>query len=440
MAGGLKNAFRMSFDRATGDIYLGDVGNNGREEIDFIKAGTLGSQTLARNFGWPVKEGLLDPPAGVTVGSSFDYSNPDASVPMIDPIQEHHHIGDKTVDSSLRDNTIIGGFVYHGPIASLAGKYIYGDYWTNHLYTANFDRNTSPSAFNGANLTHLQEVSAQWEALIAGGDPAHLDLEFPVQFAEDSKGNLYIVSFGNSPNDSLNGGSVRNSVGLGIGQIYELVPFLAPALGDINRDGHVNAADVSALLAALVDLKAYQGSLTNVQLAEFADLTGDGNVTNADLQGLIQYLISGGGSVGGTPPAVPEPSSLALAIVAGIVLLVYGRYLVCVMPKLRRRLDDTFRAEVRNQRLKCFGFQLFSRHNSGFCPHYTSALSQPRNEILYARPFGDRRAFRGGMHSLKMLQFPTITGLRRVSEIPPLNAARGDAHSVSNYRVSLRIG
>ena len=212
MAGGFKNPFRLSFDRATGDIYLGDVGNNGREEIDFIKSGTLGSQTLARNFGWPVKEGLLDPPAGVTVGSSFDYSNPDAAVPMIDPIQEHHHLGDNTVDPSLRDNTIIGGLVYHGPIASLDGKYIYGDYTTNHLYTANFDRNTLPSAFNGANLTNLQEVSAQWESLIAGGDPAHLDLEFPVHFAEDSQGNLYLVSFGNSPDRQPSRGALSAAV------------------------------------------------------------------------------------------------------------------------------------------------------------------------------------------------------------------------------------
>jgi glucose/arabinose dehydrogenase len=312
VAGGFKNPFRMSFDRATGDIYLGDVGNNGREEIDFIKSGTLGSQTLARNFGWPVKEGLLDPPAGVMSGSSFDYTNPDATVPMIDPIQEHHHVTDTTVDPSLRANTIIGGIVYHGPVASLVGKYIYGDYWTNHLYTANFDRNTSPTAFNGANLTQLQEVSAQWEAVITGGDPAHVDLEFPVDFAEDSLGNLYLVSFGNSPSDTLNGGSVRNSAGLGLGQIYELVPFIAPALGDINHDGHVNADDVSALLSALVDLKAYQGSLTDAQLAEFADLTGDGKVTNADLQALLNLLISDGGSL----TAVPEPASAPLIAIA----------------------------------------------------------------------------------------------------------------------------
>jgi glucose/arabinose dehydrogenase len=220
MAGGLKNPFRASFDRNTGDMYLGDVGNIGQEEIDFIKAGTLGSQTLARNFGFSVKEGTLDPPQGVTVGAANDYSNPDASVPMIDPIQKFSH---------PTETTIIGGLVYHGPIASLNGKYIYGDYSTEHLYISNFDRNTLPSAFNGANLSNNSEVSSTWESLIVGGDPAHKDLEFPVDFAEDSLGNLYVVVFGNSATDSLNPGSVRGSGGLGIGEIYELVAVPEPA-------------------------------------------------------------------------------------------------------------------------------------------------------------------------------------------------------------------
>ena len=72
-----------------------------------------------------------------------------------------------------------------------------------------------------------------------------------------------------------------------------------PVRGDINRDGHVDAADISALMVALADLPTYQGSLTSTQLAEIADLNGDGLVTNADLQGLINLLANGGGSGGG---------------------------------------------------------------------------------------------------------------------------------------------
>lgn len=308
MAGGFKNPFRASFDRATGDMFLGDVGNIGQEEIDFIKAGTLGSQTLARNFGWAVKEGTLDPPQGVTVGAANDYSNPDPTVPMIDPIQKFTH---------PTETTIIGGLVYHGPIASLAGKYIYGDYSTDDIYTSNFQRDTLPSTFNGANLTNNTLVRSLWESLVVGGDPAHKDLEFPVDFAEDSKGNLYIVVFGNSATDALGPGSVRNSSGLNIGEIYEVLPLI----GDVNRDGHVDAADISALTTALSDLQAYEGNLSDAQFAEVADLTKDGLVTNADLQGLIDYLANGGT---GTLAPVPEPSTLQLAAIAIISMLALG--------------------------------------------------------------------------------------------------------------------
>jgi hypothetical protein len=119
--------------------------------------------------------------------------------------------------------------VYHGPIASLDGKYIYGDFATDHIYTSDFDRTTAPSTFDGANLGNLQEVSSGWESLILGGDPVYRDLEFPVDFAEDSQGNLFIVVFGNSATDSLDPGSVRGAAGLGIGEIYELVSVPEPA-------------------------------------------------------------------------------------------------------------------------------------------------------------------------------------------------------------------
>jgi autotransporter-associated beta strand protein len=84
--------------------------------------------------------------------------------------------------------------------------------------------------------------------------------------------------------------------------------------GDINRDSRVDVADVSALMLALNDLSKYQSAnnLTPAQLALVGDLTGDGQVNNADLQGLINLLANGGGSDSLT--AVPEPATLILAL------------------------------------------------------------------------------------------------------------------------------
>jgi hypothetical protein len=95
-------------------------------------------------------------------------------------------------------------------------------------------------------------------------------------------------------------------------------------LGDVNRDGHVNVADVSALMSALSDLSTYQASpapgqnpLSNQELNEIADLTGDNLVTNADVQSLMIYLANNAGilpapSGDGSLTAVPEPPSLIL--------------------------------------------------------------------------------------------------------------------------------
>ncbi len=91
----------------------------------------------------------------------------------------------------------------------------------------------------------------------------------------------------------------------------------APAFirGDFNHDGHVTAADISTMLAALVDLNAYKTAnrLSDVDLLAIGDIDGSGTLTNADLNTLIGLLRSGGGSV----TAVPEPAScvpMALAL------------------------------------------------------------------------------------------------------------------------------
>jgi glucose/arabinose dehydrogenase len=100
---GLRNPWRFSFDAATGDLWIGDVGQNAYEEVDYEPAGTGG-----RNYGWNRREGRHPFNGG---------DRPDGAV---DPVLEYGR-GDGC--------TVIGGFVYRGQrIAGLRGAYLYGDY------------------------------------------------------------------------------------------------------------------------------------------------------------------------------------------------------------------------------------------------------------------------------------------------------------------------
>jgi glucose/arabinose dehydrogenase len=104
---GLRNPFRFSFDMLTGDMWIGDVGQDKREEIDFAAAPGLGA---GANYGWSCREGTVAGPAedpactaGPYVEPIFDYSNPPGCA-------------------------VIGGYVARGPgLGDLYGRYVYGD-------------------------------------------------------------------------------------------------------------------------------------------------------------------------------------------------------------------------------------------------------------------------------------------------------------------------
>jgi glucose/arabinose dehydrogenase len=100
---GLRNPWRFSFDPANGDLWIGDVGQNRWEEIDYQPAGAGG-----RNYGWDRREGRHE----------FEGERPDGA---IDPVIEYGREGGAC--------TVIGGYVYRGrDIPGLRGAYLYGDY------------------------------------------------------------------------------------------------------------------------------------------------------------------------------------------------------------------------------------------------------------------------------------------------------------------------
>ncbi|MBL8277590.1 MAG: PQQ-dependent sugar dehydrogenase [Pelomonas sp.] len=135
---GLRNPFRNSFDRLTGDLWIGDVGQSAREEIDFASAATgLGR---GANYGWRVREGSIATP-GIS-----DPTPPNLTEPIFD------------YDRS-QGGSIIGGYVYRGGAdASLDGKYVFGDYVSGRIWTLSGGTATAlASPFGGFQLTSFGE-------------------------------------------------------------------------------------------------------------------------------------------------------------------------------------------------------------------------------------------------------------------------------------------
>ena len=149
---GLRNPFRFSFDRLNGDMYIGDVGQNAREEIDVAPAGMGGL-----NFGWRCREGEI-------AGSNQSLcANPP---PFTAPILSY--------DNDSVGCSITGGFRYRGPLAALQGVYFYTDFCSGRQFAAR------PYAGIWSNL--------QWQE--SGLSPS--------SFGEGADGTLYLADYGGS--------------------------------------------------------------------------------------------------------------------------------------------------------------------------------------------------------------------------------------------------
>jgi len=136
---GLRNPWRISFDKQTNDLWIADVGQGAREEINFEAANTNGGF----NYGWNCREGKIAYSGCTTPASSFT-----------EPIFDYLRCGSPCLVGT--GNSVTGGFVYRGTVAtnsSMVGYYIFADYVSKHAWMINYTSGSLTDTKTIANLT-----------------------------------------------------------------------------------------------------------------------------------------------------------------------------------------------------------------------------------------------------------------------------------------------
>ena len=147
---GLRNPFRFSFDRGTGDLVIGDVGQAAREEVDWARAADQWDK--GGNFGWSCREGFIEGPTMCPAGTSF-----------IDPVFDYEQPSPKA---------ITGGVVVRDPgLRTLLGRYLYSDSYAGDIRSLALGRPATDDR--------------------TAGLPARPNL---VAFGEDACGHVYVVT------------------------------------------------------------------------------------------------------------------------------------------------------------------------------------------------------------------------------------------------------
>ena len=157
---GLRNPWRCSFDRKTGDLWIGDVGQNKWEEVDHVEKG----KASGKNFGWRLREGDVPNPNGKIAG--------DSPPGAIEPVYVYKHGMAKNEGLS-----VTGGYVYHGPIKELEGRYIFGDYQNPRIWSFEL-KGEKATSFKD----HTDELQPE------GGR-----INLISSFGEGNDGSIYIV-------------------------------------------------------------------------------------------------------------------------------------------------------------------------------------------------------------------------------------------------------
>jgi len=224
---GLRNPWRCSFDREPGDLYIADVGQDAREEINRQPASSMGGE----NYGWRIAEGFAcrggEGSCGTNEGFTppiFDYS---------------HDVG----------RSVTGGYVYRGDnIPGLEGTYFFADFVTSRIWSFRPDMNGGVTEFT------------EWTPELS---PEDRNFQGIASFGEDASGELYIVDFGGGRIYKIVGEEVFGDIdGDGLVNSVDVQLAINGALGldtgtnnpDVNGDNTVNAVDVQSVINAALGL------------------------------------------------------------------------------------------------------------------------------------------------------------------------------------------
>jgi hypothetical protein len=145
---GLRNPWRFSFDRDTGDLWIGDVGQGSWEEVDHQPAASAGGE----NYGWRLMEGAhcYNPPEDCDMTG------------LVLPVHEYSH--------GSNNCSITGGYLYRGSVPQLAGLYLFGDYCTGRVWAYNPDTDVATQILTDQTVGNV------------------------LSFGEDAAGEVYILT------------------------------------------------------------------------------------------------------------------------------------------------------------------------------------------------------------------------------------------------------
>lgn len=240
---GLRNPFRCSFDSATGDFYMGDVGNFAREEVNFQPADSMGGE----NYGWRCYEASLP----------FQMTGCADKSTMTFPVHEYP----RSMGCS-----VISGEVYRGcAIPELDGTYFFGDYCSSRAW--------SFEIVDGA-ATNLVERTAEFGAATGGGTGL-------AGFGRDAYGEIYISRLDGEVHRIVPAGGIADKNGNGIADACETSGGCNDA--DLAEPfGALDIADVVEFLRAFgmglptADLAAPFGAYDIADVVEFLRQFGGG--------------------------------------------------------------------------------------------------------------------------------------------------------------------